>query len=361
MKKNIDKILAEKDTIKKIDLSEQYSLTEIPEFIGQCLQLEKLDVSFTGILEIPDFIFQLPRLKELNYLGCTKLQNQPNLFSSQQRLEKLLIYIGKGQAISAEIAGLTTIKSLTISGELKKIPNFIYNLTGIEELQIFDTKVSALSAEVGKLSELKKLAFWQPLFSLEDKGVTLKLEEIFRNVSKCKNLKELRLDNNGIKEIPENVSLLSQLQVFSAKDNLLSSYPTSLYRLINLREFDLGTNQLKEVAKGIRALTKLKILRLNSNWKNKLNTENLFDEIAELIDLETLELWSCQSIEKIPETISNLKKLKKLDLDNNILKKLPKSILAMSQLKILRISTNKIQLEEINEIKKYLTTTKIIA
>jgi len=56
-----------------------------------------------------------------------------------------------------------------------------------------------------------------------------------------------------------------------------------------------------------------------------------------------------------------LKKLKKLDLDNNILKKLPKSILAMSQLKILRISTNKIQLEEINEIKKYLTTTKIIA
>jgi Leucine-rich repeat (LRR) protein len=128
-----------------------------------------------------------------------------------------------------------------------------------------------------------------------------------------------------------------------------------------LKELDLGINQLKEVSKGIGKLTQLKTLKLNSNWKNKLDTQNLFDEITELSNLEILELWSCQSIKAIPETISNLKKLKKIDLDNNLLEKLPKSILSMTHLKTLRISTNKISTEEINELKKYLTTTKVIA
>jgi Leucine-rich repeat (LRR) protein len=361
MKKSIDKIFAEKETIEKIDLSEQYSLNEIPEFINQCLQLEKLDVSFTSILEIPDFVFQLPKLKELNYLGCTRLQQQPSSFSPQQPLEKLSLYIGNGQVIPGEIASLKNIKSLTISGKIKEMPRLIYDLGSVEELHFFDSKVSALSVEVEKLSQLKKLTFWQPLFSLNDKGVILDLEEIFCNVSRCKNLKILHLDSNRINEIPENVSLLSYLQVFTVKNNFLVSYPTSLYKLTNLKELDLGANQLREVVKGIGSLVQLKILRLNSNWKNKLNTENLFSEIIELINLEVLELWSCQSIKELPENISSLKKLKKLDIDNNLLKKMPKSILAMSQLKLLRISKNQIQSGEVNEIKKHLKTTKIIS
>ena len=67
------------------------------------------------------------------------------------------------------------------------------------------------------------------------------------------------------------------------------------------------------------------------------------------------------SLESIPETISSLKKLKKLDLDNNLLEKLPKSILTMTHLKTLRVSTNKNSAEEITELKKHLTTTKVIA
>ena len=42
MKKIIDKIVAEKETIKYINLSEQYSLYELPEIIKECKALEKL-------------------------------------------------------------------------------------------------------------------------------------------------------------------------------------------------------------------------------------------------------------------------------------------------------------------------------
>lgn len=365
MKKNLDKyldkILNEKETIKKIELAEQYSLTEIPEFIGQCSQVEKLDISYTGISEIPDFVFRLPKLKELNFLGCRNLERQPIAFNSQQPLEKLSIYIGKNQDIPNEIVKLTSLKSLTISGELKEIPKVIYNLPTIEELEIFDTNISTVATDIEKLKALKKISFWQALFSLSGKPTVLNLDEIVLNLSKCSNLRELQLNSNGIKEIPESIQLLSQLQVFSAQENLLVSYPDSLYKLTNLKELNLGTNQLKKVSKGIGNLKQLKVLKLNSNWKNSIDTKNLFDEITELSNLEILELWSCQSVRSIPETISSLKKLKKLDLDNNLLEKLPKSILTMTHLKTLRVSTNKISAEEITELKKHLTTTKVIA
>lgn len=360
MKKILEKIFAEKETIKKINLSEQYSLTEIPEIIKHCLELEKLDISFTQIKEIPDFVFQLPKLKELNYLGCTELQNQPKLFSSKQPLEKLSIYSGKNNKFITGIENLTTLKSLIISGNLKEIPNAIYDIPNLQELELFDTKISSVSEKIVQIKNLKKIAFWQPLFSDNDKPIVLKLDEIFQNLSKCYNLKELSFNKNGIKEIPENISLLTQLRKISAIDNLLVSYPNSIYKLTNLIEIDFGINQIKEIKKGIGNLTKLKTLKVNSNWKNKLDTENLFNEINQLENLEVLELWSCQSIREIPETISSLKKLKKLDLDNNLLESLPESISTMKHLKTLRISNNKILKEDIIELKKHLTSTNII-
>jgi Leucine-rich repeat (LRR) protein len=136
MKTTIGRIVAEKATIKRIDLSEQYSLTEVPEVIQQCSQLEKLDISFTGISKIPDFIFKLPKLKEFKYLGCNKLRNQPESFSTQQPLERLSIHVGQGQSICSDIRNLKNLKSLTISGKLKEIPKSIFNITNIEELEI---------------------------------------------------------------------------------------------------------------------------------------------------------------------------------------------------------------------------------
>ncbi|WP_165590665.1 MULTISPECIES: leucine-rich repeat domain-containing protein [unclassified Flavobacterium] len=360
MKKILEKILNEKDTIKKIDLSGQHTLTEIPEIIKDCLQLEILNISYTEINEIPDFVFKLPKLKELNYLGCTKLKSQPKSFFSNQSLKKLSIYISKKHILTEELKDLLSLKSIILNGEINQVPDLIYDLNNLEELEFFDTKISTVSKKIEQLKNLKKISFWQALF-LDEKPIKLKLDEIFLNISKCNNLKELNLNKNGITEIPNNISSLKQLQKFSAGDNKLTSYPDSIYRLNKLREIDLGINQLIEVKEGIGNLKELRILKLNSNWKNKIDTKNLFNEISQLENLEILELWSCQSINKIPETISELRKLKKLDLDNNLLENLPKSILTMKQLKTLRVSTNKISQTEINEIKKHLVSTNVIA
>jgi Leucine-rich repeat (LRR) protein len=332
-------------------------LTKVPDIIGQCLQLEKLDISFTDITEIPDFVFQLPKLKELSYLHCASLQRQPTGFSSHQPLEKLSISIGKNQAIPSEIAHLKGLKTLVLGGDITEIPPFIYTLTKLENLEIFDTKVSTLSATVSQLTKLKKVLFWQALFSDDSVPTVLNLTEIFSHLSNCKQLKAVHLDSNGITEIPENVALLSQIEVFYAKENKLTAYPKGLHALKNLKELDLSVNQLKEIPTGIGNLAQLRTLRLNANWTNQIDTTHLFNEIAQLTNLETLILSHCRSVKAIPEAIAELKKLKSLDLENNFIETLPKSIFTMTQLKHLGISMNKIGEDEMSELQKRFKTT----
>lgn len=361
MNKILSKIEAEKTTIKKINLSERYDMTEVPEMIRECLNLEELDISYTGITEIPDFVFQLPRLKGLSYMACTALKEQPAGLTHAGNLEELSLWIGPGQHVPSAVAGLKNLKTLVLSGEISELPEHVLTLTGLEALEFFDTRVRTIPGSISRLSSLKKISFWQPLFGGDERPVALELDVIFENLVTCKNLRELKLDRNGIKKIPQNISLLKQLHSFSAPNNELTSFPGEIYELTNLKELDLGVNQLKTIPVGIEKLVNLKTLKLNSNWKNALDTTNLFSVIDKLENLETLELWSCQSIKALPESISRLKKLKKLDVDNNLIKALPDSIFEMTHLKWLRISTNKIPAQQVEKLQRTLTTTKILA
>lgn len=359
MKKKLEKIKAERQTIRKIDLSETYDLLEVPEIIDQCPELEKLDLSFCGITQIPDFVFKLPKLRELNYLRCNKLQKTPDSFSHLQNIEKLSIYINVKKPSLDGIHRLTALKTLILQGNIEHLPQSVYEIPNLEHLELFDTRIPTLSADVRKLTKLKKVSIWQPLFLSDDKPVPLHLNEIFEHLSQCKSLKALHLNKNGIQVIPPTISLLQQLQILSAQDNRIVNFPESIYALKNLKALDLGVNQLKEIPKGIGQLTRLKELKLNSNWKNEMDATNLFVEIDQLKELETIELWSCQSVREIPETIASLKKLKKLDVDNNRLVSLPKSLCKMTHLKYLRVFTNKIPAEQIDELKRCLTGTKV--
>jgi Leucine-rich repeat (LRR) protein len=359
MEKILNKIQEQKDTIRKINLSEQFEFFQVPEIVAQCPNLEDLDVSFNDLTAIPGFIFALPKLKKLSYLCCRQLKEQPKHLSTAVNLEKLKIHIGKGQTVPSDIDRLPALKSLTLSGELTEIPPVIFNLSGLEELHLFDTDIATLPPEIAKLKKLKTISFWQATWAYSEKPVNLRLKEIFQNLAPCENLKALLIDSNKIRTIPQNVALLKNLRIFSAKNNMLSEYPTALHSLTKLKELDLSVNRLKEIPPGIGTLRNLKILKLNSNWKNKLNTQHLFKEIHHLENLEELILYSCQAIKSIPKTIGQLSRLKILDVDNNLLRDLPPELASMKHLRELRIGSNKIPTSVIEKLRKSLPKTRI--
>lgn len=260
MKKIIDKIVAEKETIKSIHLSQQL-VNELPEIIRECKALEKLDISFNPITEIPNYIFNLPKLRELNFVGCEELQNQVIPFSSSQPLEKLSLYANGSITFLDEIKNLTTLKSLTLSGKIHEIPKSVFNLSSLQELVLFNTQITTVPTTIEKLKSLKKFSISQAVFLPDDEYVPLNLEELFKNLSQCPSLKELHLNSNGMQKIPENIKLLKHLEVFSAEDNLIVSFNTALYDLKKLKVLNLSSNQLKEIPSGIGQLAQLKILK----------------------------------------------------------------------------------------------------
>lgn len=341
-------------TIKKIQLD--ISDTYIPKEIAKCENLEQLDISYSEVDKIPSFVAKLPKLKRLAFNGCEQLDFPDNL-NEYTSLVKLEAHCASKGALS-KCFKLENLESLKIDGKkIKNIPDSIQKLKNLKELSLLDTSITILPIEI---SHLKKLQYFQNNQPTYHEIKAIDLNQFIEVLAQCQNLKKLDLSQNSISKIPNTISKLISIQSLNLSENELTKLPNELYMLNNLTVLDLGANELKELPKGIGNLKALKILKLNSNWSNKFDANNLMNEIHLLENLELLHLWSCQSVNKIPQAIAKCRKLKEIDLDNNLLKDLPESILKMKQLKKLRITTNHLNEEIKEKLKKELTQTKLL-
>lgn len=130
------------------------------------------------------------------------------------------------------------------------------------------------------------------------------------------NLEYLNLKNDGLKQIPKEISNLKRLKILDLSGNEFNELPREFSNLNNLEELYLNDEKnlkLSETLKVLAKLPKLKSLHLEND-----NLEELPNEINKLKSLESLYLN-----ENKFKTIPNLKPLdhlKFLDLRKNDLK-----------------------------------------
>ena len=101
------------------------------------------------------------------------------------------------------------------------------------------------------------------------------------------NLTELRLDDNQLSALPENIfDQLTNLTVLNLSGNQLNALPDGLFdQLTNLTRLALSNNQLSALPENIfDQLTNLTLLTLNSNQLSAL-PDGLFDQLTNLIRL----------------------------------------------------------------------------
>lgn len=334
----LEKIRKEYKELKAINLSEFYNLEVLPEEIEGCINLEVLDVSYSGLKVLPSWVFKLPKLKKVSYMGCSELMHQPTDIGEAHGLESIAVGLPVGHKIPKDIFTIQSLKSLTAEGDLQKWDEAVCNFERLQVLSSFSTGITDLPQSINRLKRLKSVSFYQPLY-LEDSPVAeLKLESIINKLVHCTSLRDLNLNRNGIDRIPPSINLLKQLNRFSASTNKLTEIPPEIYQLTNLTELDLSVNQIRRIPQGIDALCKLKVLKLNSNWHNGLNSDVLFSAIGKLEKLQTLELWSCQSKIRIPDEIIGHPSLKVLDLDGNEVHASYRAVESLKQLKRFRVS-----------------------
>lgn len=172
----------------------------------------------------------------------------------------------------------------------------------------------------------------------------MKRKSIYQLIKKTKDqrLPFLDLKDNGLTEIPGEIFELTHLHTLNlsnwhSEDRKIKNLPEDIKKLKNLQHLDLGGNELKYLPAGITEIRNLRELDLSGNYLCELK-----DPILSLEYLQYLDL-SGNRLRRMPENFSQLKSLKNLYLKKNRLERLPDSIFDLRYLAYLDLSFNELE------------------
>ncbi|WP_289046268.1 WGR domain-containing protein [uncultured Olleya sp.] len=167
----------------------------------------------------------------------------------------------------------------------------------------YDCDIRTLPKEIGELEALTKLDL-----------SNLKLKEFPVFLTKLVTLENICLVKTRLRKLPKEMESFKNLNKIDLNSCSFKKFPKELYQLKNLEYLSLGVGHydssqaITEIPKGISDLKKLRILDLERNPITLLP-----NDIGELDALEFLDL-SLNEINNLPESFGNLKSLKKLNL-----------------------------------------------
>uniref|UniRef100_A0A1D1ZDC0 Protein lap4 n=1 Tax=Anthurium amnicola TaxID=1678845 RepID=A0A1D1ZDC0_9ARAE len=211
------------------------------------------------------------------------------------------------------------------NNRLSYIPNqFFEGLHNLKELYLDKNSLRDLPEELLKLTKLEILDLSNNCIS--EFHPRLK----FRRM---RNLRSINLDNNVLSDIT-SITKLKTLRELRAINNLLGSLTPDISKLTKLRLLYLDNNQLTSLPDSIGRLKSLCVLRLNNN-----NIGGLPAAICSLHQLQVLELRA-NLLSSLPENIKELENLAKLDISNNKLTSLPNELVKCSRLTHLNAHNN---------------------
>lgn len=155
------------------------------------------------------------------------------------------------------------------------------------------------------------------------------LKEIPEDIELLENLEELALDGNKLTSLPEKIG--KQLKRLSLRKNLFESIPEPLLKLQSLVHLELSGN-------------KLRTIKINGNFPNleRFFLENCSLEKVELEGMENLESLMLDDNHLTSLEVTGAHNLRKLFVPNNKLEEIPEFVFSCKKLEILSLHENKI-------------------
>jgi Leucine-rich repeat (LRR) protein len=348
----IGRISAVKNTVKKINLNNQHTLTEIPSILKECKLLEEINISHTDIRIIPDFLFELPNLRSLSCC-CRELSSPPAGFAKAKKLEKLHLRINEGWNFPEGIIAMQELKTLAVDlYSAIPLPDDLGALKKLEDLTLYikyeNGDAPVLPQSFANHAALKRIHIGDHIYRNRK---TFDLNKTAQILASCKALESLKISGLMVGNGHQNLSLLSglkelELQHLSVEGNLLES-------ILNIRKLeklyiwgsDLRITKLPDMFDNFSELT---VFSFAGNF-----IPNLPPSIYRLSKLNILEIGST-GISELGEEIGNLKNLEKTHFYDNMLEKLPEAIFTLPNLKLLNIEENNFKPNEIAAIAEKL-------
>ncbi|XP_054837105.1 leucine-rich repeat-containing protein 40 isoform X1 [Eublepharis macularius] len=288
--------------------------------------LTKLNLSSNKLTRLSEDVRFLPALTVLdvhdNQLTCL-----PSAIGSLENLQKLNVSHNKLKDIPEELIQLKYLRSLFLEhNELSHLPDEFGQLISLEELDISSNHIANIPVSFASLTSLVRLNL-----------ACNQLSSLPSEISAMKSLRQLDCTKNYLETIPPELASMASLEQLYLRRNKLHYLP-ELPSCKLLKELHVGENQIEVLtAEHMKHLNSLCVLELRDN-----KLESLPDEITLLQGLERLDL-SNNDISRLPYNLGNLPQLKFLALEGNPLRTIRRDVLHKGTQEILKYLRSKIQ------------------
>lgn len=219
--------------------------------------------------------------------------------------------------------------------DVKELTIYLSERGNIEELELFSCKMDSIEYHISKLDKLESLTLF------EVKGVDI--EKLIFELSKLKNFNELDISEANLGKIPQSIKNLEGLKKLWLSENGISELPDFVGKMPNLEILGLFGNEVSEIKINKQDFKNLKWIDL------RYNKFEIFPiELFSLPKIERITIWY-NEIVSIPEFDYLNTSLIELNLENNNLTSLPKSITNLRNLEILDLGSNQIDAKSIEQ------------
>ncbi|CAL1540077.1 unnamed protein product, partial [Lymnaea stagnalis] len=364
---------AKRQVATKGGFSESTHLTEQPlgsihpSILKQARKSGVLNLSQRGLTTVPDAVWKIQEMVP-EEAKSVSMDNADDKWWDTVDLTKLIL---ASNHLSSLGEGLSNLQALTVldihDNQLTSLPAGIKHLENLQKLDISRNQLKEIPIQIGFLSNLTSL-------HLENN----QLLEICADICSLRKLEFLDVSNNQIHSLPNSIRLMSQLRHLNVANNKLTHLPPDIGDLTALRMFDATHNQLQSLPDEFGNLLHLEQLFLRhnqlqylpvlhhcTNLKEILVGNNSIRGLTEehlhhLTSLTSLDLRDNKLV-KLPDEITLLEKLERLDLTNNDISVLPYKMGCMTALKAIILDGNPMRsirrdivMRGTAELKKYL-------
>lgn len=329
--------------------------------VGELQHLEELALGGLYIRAIPESIGQLKQLKKLSLSDCKRLKHLPASLTQLTQLEELRLNQNVLTGLPDDLDKLQHLRVLEIwENELHALPEALGNLPHLETLKMRDFgDAGTLPVSFGNLQGLKELEF---------DGANLDFSLELEKVAQLKNLEKLHiieLSNKGACVLPGAFAKLDNLRELCLYHSHTMDDLTQVFAVIsqleNLEELDMtfyNYGFANSIPATLGDFKRLKTIRLAARDVPHELIEELFGYLADIASLRKINAH--QAIDYLPATIGKLKNLEELLLSWNSIKKLPKELLTLTQLKKIDLYQCGLSSTDKQSIKKALPYTEVL-
>ena len=322
-------------------------IKSLPDSIGDLESLEILNLRSNKLIQLPESISKLTKLRELN-LGFNDLTSLPDSIGNLKSLEILSLKYNKFESFPQEIFSLYSLKKLNLESlKLNKTSEKLGQLINLEDLSLHSNQLTTLPSSIKNLKSLKSLDigsnnftslpnFIGNLSSLEVLNLEYNknLSSLPNSLTYLKKLNELNLSKTNLNPLPEFIGEIQSLKSLMIEDLGLKELPTTFKNLKSLEKVSFSRNFLNPPPKILVGLISLKELNFHNN-----RITIIPDYICEIKALKKLSFYY-NKLTSLPDSISKLQNLEELNLNSNNLISLPNSLLSLKSLKTLEITSN---------------------